>query len=1527
MRQVALAALVLWVLAPAGVRAASAVVNSEIDAPDPVPGDGICDTGFGPDNFTGICTLRAAFQTAQAGDQITFAPNVRRIFINFDLGSLVALRGSIDGGPEMVEITSDNRGAYAITVSPAHAQTNPITIRNLIINGFAGDGIQALANIGFIPTNTTIENCYIGTDRTGMIAIGNGQDGIVIAQTLNTTIRNCVVSGNARYGINVNSTISGPDENTTIVGCKVGTDVTGAVAIPNGSNGVNLGLVGGGFGINPSGPRVGGILPGEGNVISGNLGHGVFYGGDDFQGEFRVQGNFIGVDATGTYAIPNGLDGIAIERADDAIIGGPAAEERNVISGNALHGISIGNSFSDNHLIQGNYIGPDATGEAPIGNGMHGVYIHSGALNVTVGENQASAVEGPATGELGPGNLIAFNGGSGIVSVQSANQGMFRRNRIHSNGEIGIDLGGDGPTPNGTPTGVNFNMPFPIITSIVTGGGTTTITGTVSGFGGVSVVDFYRSELCDPSGFGEGGIHLGTTLPPVGGNFMFQIPGEFRDITATMTSSMATSEFAPCGEVMVVNTIGDLPDNNPGDGICSTGAMLPSGAFECTLRAAIEEANADPDHTIVRFGIRDEIGELILFPEIAPQSALPDFIHPVTIDGTTQRGEIIGTGIRPNAPQVEVPNFADVPPGPVITGGLIPPLRYLNKSEIRGIAWCNFTEDVLHVENEGQITIEECWFGFDPRTNTIAPNTMHGIRLLNSGGNVIGSAQPKKGNLFAGANSEAAINIEGFRIGFSNRVIGNFFGTNPAGSAILEDDVPTRHFAVAIVIHSSGGNFIGMPTTSPGRAPGNLIGGAGTGILISNQAGAAINNTIQGNRIGLDSSGNFRIPNEKAISLFDANPTEPIEGTLIGGPNAGDRNLLTGNHQIGIELKNSNVKSTVIQSNYLGTSVTGFTGVSNLGEVGSHSMAGILVSGAKDTVIGGKTSGAPGLPPGNVISDSGGAGIAIGLANATIQGNVIGLNSLGDIDLGNGNSGISLVNTQGIQIGGDEAGEGNLISGNALYGIFLHDCIDTTVQGNAIGPDISGAKAIANFLDGIHTIGGRNLIIGGAVSAPGEPPGNHISGNHLIGISIDGASDEFTNVRIEGNLVGTQRDATKKLDNRFGMEIRKARDVLIYNNVIAHNDRQGIAVFAVAGRTRILSNRIFSNKRMGIDIFANEGSADYNAPNANDPNDGDIHLNTYQNYPVIQSALRMNVGGTEQIKAQVSLNSTPNSSFLLQFYGNAAPDKTGFGEGSFLIHEQTVTTDANGNLPGGTVEFTMGDSIPPALFLTATATGFIDETTQRDTSEFSRAVKITGPDSDGDGIPDAVENAGGQQGQGIALGPAPMGYDGNSDGTPDATQPNVASFPNAGDGRYVTLAVASPAGLFEVAPEEPGEAPPRLEFPYGLFNFRIADADGMTPTSPVPGGFITADLYLPDSDLGGFKYWKLGHSPVFNWYEFVRSGGIGPRFDPGVVHLDFIDGQIGDDDLSANGSIFDPGGPALILDEPSTSAANWVLFE
>lgn len=141
-----------------------------------------------------------------------------------------------------------------------------------------------------------------------------------------------------------------------------------------------------------------------------------------------INGNYIGTDASGLVAIGNSR-GISETEAYYFTIGGSTASDRNVISGNE-RGIHLWSGISQ-FIIIGNYIGYAADGNSPLGN-EKGIFF-SANFNNTIGTEESP-------------NYIGFNSVAGIVLYFGIDN-ILNRNVFNNNG-IGIDLDGDGPTQN-----------------------------------------------------------------------------------------------------------------------------------------------------------------------------------------------------------------------------------------------------------------------------------------------------------------------------------------------------------------------------------------------------------------------------------------------------------------------------------------------------------------------------------------------------------------------------------------------------------------------------------------------------------------------------------------------------------------------------------------------------------------------------------------------------------------------------------------------------------------------------------------------------------------------------------------------------------------------------------------------------------------------------------------------------------------------------------------------------------------------
>ena len=273
----------------------------------------------------------------------------------------------------------------------------------------------------------------------------------------------------------------------------------------------------------------------------------------------QIRDNYIGTDASGGQAVPNG-SGVSIHGWGSPGMQATAnVVEHNLISGNTGDGLNFCDAAGTQ--VRQNLIGVDRTGTQPLGNGRMGVNLGcAGAPN-----------------NLFEDNIIAYNAGDGIfdqpdyrywgsLTADGHQRNRFRRNAIYANGGLGINLTPrpfgtiDGPTPNDpgdADEGANKLQNYPVLGSACTLGGTTTVSGTLNSTANAAFeIDLYANQAVDPSGFGEGQRFLMTlsVQTDASGNagFSVTLPAPLptgEQVTATATDADGnTSEFsAPVG--------------------------------------------------------------------------------------------------------------------------------------------------------------------------------------------------------------------------------------------------------------------------------------------------------------------------------------------------------------------------------------------------------------------------------------------------------------------------------------------------------------------------------------------------------------------------------------------------------------------------------------------------------------------------------------------------------------------------------------------------------------------------------------------------------------------------------------------------------------------------------------------------------------------------------------------------------------------------------------------------------------------
>jgi titin len=228
-------------------------------------------------------------------------------------------------------------------------------------------------------TNSSIANNYIGVDSSGTVDLGNGSPGIWIQDVSNnitiggaTVASRNVIAGNNGDGIR----LRGVDvDNVSVIGNFIGTDANGTTAIVNDGAGVRIEL-----GANSN--TIGGITSSERNIISGNANDGILIA-DIGSSLNQVFGNYIGTDVSGQSAVPNGA-GLTLTAPNNRI-GSGVAGAGNLISGNSGDGVKILGANANNNLIQGNIVGLNASGDTDLGNSLVGIAMQLGANNNTIG--------------------------------------------------------------------------------------------------------------------------------------------------------------------------------------------------------------------------------------------------------------------------------------------------------------------------------------------------------------------------------------------------------------------------------------------------------------------------------------------------------------------------------------------------------------------------------------------------------------------------------------------------------------------------------------------------------------------------------------------------------------------------------------------------------------------------------------------------------------------------------------------------------------------------------------------------------------------------------------------------------------------------------------------------------------------------------------------------------------------------------------------------------------------------------------
>ena len=336
--------------------------------------------------------------------------------------------------------TTADAGAGSLRTAIASANAAALVGTNHVIYfGFSGTGVQTIQpTSGFTSIGRRVlidGSSQIGSKPNTSTTSDDAQIAIYLAGN------SAGASANGLYLVGDGNTVSG-----LAIGGFNGQLGVGGIRADSSHNGILGNFLGstptgvanpndiGFLATSGTGNTVGGVAPANRNVLSGNARHGIEFFAAGSAGV--VVGNFVGTTPAGTAARANGQQGVMISQPD-VTVGGTKAGAGNVISGNASVGVYLQSATATGNVVVGNLIGTHASGLAAVANPYSGVALVAGAGGNTIGGSDAGAW-----------NLISGNG-NGVFrgDAETTTTAVVSGNVIAGN-FIGTDRTGLAVLPN-----------------------------------------------------------------------------------------------------------------------------------------------------------------------------------------------------------------------------------------------------------------------------------------------------------------------------------------------------------------------------------------------------------------------------------------------------------------------------------------------------------------------------------------------------------------------------------------------------------------------------------------------------------------------------------------------------------------------------------------------------------------------------------------------------------------------------------------------------------------------------------------------------------------------------------------------------------------------------------------------------------------------------------------------------------------------------------------------------------------------
>ncbi len=543
------------------------------------------------------------------------------------------------------------------------------------------------------------------------------------------------------------------------------------------------------------------------------------------------------------------------------------------------------------------------------------------------------------------------------------------------------------------------------------------------------------------------------------------------------------------------------------------------------------------------------------------------------------------------------------------------------------------------------------YIGTDETGMAALQNRFRGVHIdQHSTFNIVGGTTESERNIISGNRRDGV--IIALPSSSSNRVIGNYIGTNKDGLA----SVP--NLGNGVLLFDAPDNQIGGSSVGEGNV---ISGNAQSGVRIERIF--ATNNFVQGNFIGTDKNGAQPLGNQSAGVLITG-----ASSNHIGGQQMGEQ-FVTGNtisaNEHGVHILGPQASNNEVLGNLIGTGSSGSVidpdGNPNNGNGLGNRQAGVYIENASANRIG--LGIAEAILPANIIAGNNDGVIIRGaLATANLIGNnFIGVDGLGKNPLGNRDTGVFIDAAKDNVIGGFKTGQ-PLVPGN-------------TISANGNGVLIVGAQATGNVV-AANKIG---TDLDGIISDPAS-----LLGNLGDGVFIQDASENFIGQSTDGGEV--------------------CNPTAFPLNVIGGNQRAGVRIEGADAQANLVRcNSIFNNEGIGIDL-----GADGVTPN--DPLDSDDGPNRLQNFPIIAVLEQVE----DIFRVSGTLMGAPSSVYHIDFYATetSTAQKLEHGiQGKRYLGSHSVTTDDNGDVHFETAAFQLL-SLEEHEVVTATATDLTGNTSE-----------------------------------------------------------------------------------------------------------------------------------------------------------------------------------------------------------------------